>query len=514
MNALRSEITLRIALVNPTAASLSWFFYSQGMATPPVGMIQAATVLAEAGHEVRVFDGQATYEEQAVTLQRVIAFGPDVVGIGTAPLVHLYSFMSTTATPYWIDFARRLRGVGFDGPIALGGTYASRFPQRVLDATPEVQAIVVGEADASLAAFVEGIARGGDRTARVVLRPEQPVGLGVRRAAAACAPDYSLLEGWPHDYGIADTLFLGPGPHRTRAVLPLLTARGCPFRCTFCPTPVFFGGSYTAAPLEAALDHLEARASSDGLTAFSLWDDTFTVSPRRVEAFCDGLIARGLDLSWWCFGRSEWVCDNEALIPKMVRAGMRMMWLGVESSDDGTLDEYGRSRTHGTAPRAVDILVREGALPTTSFIIGHPQVTADSMAREYERSLAISGRGSINVYTLMIPLPGTPMHASLERSGRLLSDDLRLYGGTRAVIRYPHVDPQRVEEHFYRAYHDSILGPRFLERPGRANLSADGLDPASPARLEAGFEAEVDRMLKLERQTRPSMSPPSGGRIP
>ena len=37
---------------------------------------------------------------------------PDVVGIGTSPLVHLYSFASTTASSYRGAFARRLRKDG------------------------------------------------------------------------------------------------------------------------------------------------------------------------------------------------------------------------------------------------------------------------------------------------------------------------------------------------------------------------------------------------------------------
>lgn len=503
---------MRVALVNPYAASLSWFFYSQGMATPPVGMVQVATHLARAGHDVRVFDGQARYEDQATTLRRVLDFAPDLVGIGTTPLVHLYSFMSTTATPYWIDFARRLRGAGFDGHVLLGGTYATMCPTELLDASPEVDAIVVGEGDRCVPAYAAALTAGTptDEVYGLLTRS------GTRPASVPhpppeCAPDWSLLAEGLDAYGIDETLFLGDGPRRVRPVAPVLTARGCPFHCTFCPTPAFFHGSFHAADVQGSLDTVEALVRNHGVRALSLWDDTFTVKPARVRAFCEGLIERRLDVTWWCFGRSEWVGKHQDLLPLMARAGLRMMWLGVESNDPRTLAEYAREKTAGTAEYAVRALVDEGILPTTSFIVGHPDTTADQLEREYARSMSFYDLGSVNVYTLMIPLPGTPMFSRLRADGLLASDDLRLYGGTRAVIDYPHIAREAVEDHFYTAYSNSILGERFLGHVGRVNLWGD--DAIDDARgdlrtaLSDGYGREVARMRSLEVCERPPSVP-------
>ena len=501
---------MRVALVNPYAESLSWFFYSQGMATPPVGMVQVATRLAMAGHDVRVFDGQARYEEQRVTLDRVLAYAPDVVGIGTTPLVHLYSFMSTTATPYWVDFARRLRAAGFDGHLLFGGTFATMRPDELLRTAPEVDAVVVGEGDITIPAYAAALAAGtsSETLGGIVTRGGSPRPVAAR-PGSECQPDWSLLAEDLADYGIDELLFLGDGPARVRPVAPVLTARGCPYQCTFCPTPAFFGAGFSTADVGATLDHVESLVTAHGIRALSVWDDTFTVKPARVRAFCEGLIERRLDVTWWCFGRSEWIGKHQDLLPLMARAGLRMMWLGVESSDDQTLAEYARLKTAGTAEYAVQALVSEGVLPTTSFIVGHPDTTPQSLAHEHERSMRFYDLGSVNVYTLMIPLPGTPLFESLRDRQLLATDDLRLYGGTRAVLDYPQIERAAVEEHFYRAYAGSILGDRFLGHVGRVNLWDSGV-PAShhPQRdaLHAGYQREVQRMRALEHAERPPSS--------
>ncbi len=479
---------MRVVLVNPYARSLSWFFYSQGMVTPPFGMVQVATCLRDDGHDVRVIDGQANYEDQEITLQRVLARDPEMIGIGTTPLVHLYSFMSTTATPYWLDFARRLRGAGYPGRILVGGTYASRFPAETLAACDAVDGVVLGEGDVSMVEFAR---RPSESVPGIVTRTHPNPG-SAGPAPPACDPDFSLLEEWPGSYGVDESLCLGEGPRRLRLVTPVLTARGCPFRCTFCPTPVFFDKRFSEAEPRAGLGSL-ARVTG----AVSVWDDTFTVSPQRVEAICDGLIGRGSPATWWCFGRSEWILRNRHLLPKMRRAGLRMMWLGVESTEAGALKDYARPTPFDQSKAAVRILVEEGILPTTSYIVGHPEITRAGLRAEHERSEETFALGSVNVYTIMIPLPGTPMHARLQAEDRLVSTDLRLYGGTRAVVRYRHVEAAEVEDHFYEAYAGSILSERFLTHVGRANLWSQATETRA-RNLRVEFEAERDRARTLE----------------
>ena len=487
---------MRVALVNPYAESLSWFFYSQGMATPPVGLVQVATALVRAGHAVQAIDGQASYEEHEVTVRRVLATDPELVGIGTTPLVHLYSFMSTTATPYWLDFATRLRAAGYTGRTLIGGTYATRFPRLVLDACTALDGVVVGAGDESLRRYAADPSAGPHPG---IVTREHPAGPALSLGDALTTPDYSLLDGWPHAYGVDEDLFLGPGPRRMRPVVPLLTARGCPHRCSFCPTPVFFDDGFEEAGLDATLDHLVREVSNHGVRAVSLWDDTFTVSPRRVRAVCEGIIARRLDVRWWCFGRSEWVDRHRELVPLMVQAGLRMMWLGVESSDRAVLASYNRRTPFDLTRDVVTFLVSEGVLPTTSFIFGDADATRVALLLELQRAGELYELGSVNVFTLMIPLPGTPLHARLSQEGRLASADLRLYGGTRAVVRYPDMGPGEVEDRFYTAYRDSILADRFLKSVGRVNIW-DRADQQRPAEwsLDDGFLQEVAKMRALD----------------
>ena len=486
---------MRIVLVNPYSPALSWFFYAQGMATPPYGMVRLATRLQRQGHQVTVIDGQATYEPQEQTLERVLRSDPELIGIGTTPLLHLYTFMSTSNLPYQLHFAELLRGRGYQGTTLVGGTFASQHPREVLRACTAVDGVLCGDGLQAMTQLAIRLRNG--------VLPTRLPGLVTRHSflpqGASAAPDPSLpqlelLGGWPENYGVDEELFLGKTPRRIHPTLPVLTSLGCPHRCTFCATPLFFGGKHTNLRLTEVFEWIDEQIGPDGIRELSFWDDTLTVSASRVRLLCDWLEAHDSQAHWWAFGRSEWLLQHRDLLPVMARAGLKMMWLGVESCRPEHLADYGRSTHLEKARQACQLLLDHGILPTTSFIIGHPDTTRAGLEQEIALSRELFELGAVNVYTLMIPVPGSTIHRRLTAEDRILTHDLRLYAGTRAVIRYRDMESQEVEEVFYQAYKDSILSERHLAHVGRTGMWRQ-LDrtPADRARiLEAGFEEELE----------------------
>lgn len=502
---------MKICFANPWAPSTSWFFYAQGMSTPPVGMCKVASMLLAAGHEVLVVDGQATYEPPAETLARLQRWKPDLVAVMAQPLEHLYTFMSTCALPYHLRFAERLKEAMPEVPVVLGGIYASRYPETVLKKCASVDVVLTHHRTSLVdvaAAFtgqrsleqVEGISfRNPDGQIRVTPTPT------VHRGEYIDAlPAFHLLDGYPGRYGIDKYLFLG-AERTIRPVQPVLGSYGCPSRCSFCATPLFFGGEYHRRDPAAVVREIVHLHGKYGVDAFSVWDDTFTASAQSVRAICAQIIASGVNIRWWCFGRTEWVVRHPDLLGPLHQAGCRMMWLGVEAAEENQLKGYNKPQAGAHSLRAVELLRDHGIASTTSFIIGNVLDTRDSVRRLIDASQLFAEKGSVNVFTILVPIPGTPLHAELERRGLIQTTDLRLYNGTRAVLKYPNVDPEEVESLFFDAYRDAILGERALRQFGRTNFWDDETagDEAAFASyrqtLLEGFDREKQKMLTLEK---------------
>ncbi len=471
---------MRIVFVNAWNRALSWFYYAQGMSSPPYGACRVAAKLTDRGHDVTVLDGQMLREDAPTLASRVADLDPDLVLVGAFPELHLHVFMGAAAYPYDLELSHGIREVLPTVKILLGGYMPRRFPDLAAEDARSVDGLVPDEAamDSHLA-------------------PSPVNGPRFRRADGL-----SCLVPGIESYGIARSLYLDDPGSEVFPVLPILTATGCPHRCVFCATPAHFKGRYVSRPIDAVLDEVEHGVVTHGIHDWSIWDDTFTVRADRVEAICRGLIDRSLEIRWWCFGHAAWVVQHADLLPLLHEAGCRMMWIGVESLEESNLARYSKGLAADTALRAVDRLVAADMLPTTSFLLGEPDDDATSLDRRLRATEKFTDRGCVNVFTLLIPVPGTPLFQALLAEDRLASTDLRLYSGVRSVVRYPGIDPSDVEKLFFEAYTGSILSKRWVSTTGRANLftSQTGDGPnLDVGLLRKRAREELGRLQRLER---------------
>jgi radical SAM superfamily enzyme YgiQ (UPF0313 family) len=490
---------MRITFVVPDSPSVSRFFYSQGMTTPPVGACRRAAAELQRGAEVAVVDGTAVAEPFNVTLRRVEETAPDVIVIGTSE-IHLWTFQGTAAYPYWVDFARRLRiRVGSHVPILMDNSYAKQAWRSVLEREQSIDGVLLST-DVDVSEVVRHL-RGG--------KPAMPRGVALRSVGAAVVPRgqhssvssfpaYHLLRDWPLGYGIDRHLCLS-SQLDVMPVLPILSMQGCPYACSFCATPVHFDGAAAQRSPESFVLEISRLVDATGMRRFSVWDDTFTLSVTRMNTILAALEQRELRVEWWCFGRIEWVNRNRETVERMARNGCKMMWIGVEATDKRDLENWHRTASLDDALNATRVLTDTGIVPTTSYIIGNVEQTRDDIFRTLEHSRRTFDLGAVNVYTLLSPMPGTSIHTDLAGRGLLATTDLRLYNGTRAVVRYPHLDTEFVEETFYDAYRASILSPRFLKQHGRVGFS-NAAATDTKIDWDSGFRKECHRMMTLEHQ--------------
>ncbi len=503
---------MRICFVNPYAPSLSWFFYAQGCVTPPIGMCLQAEKMIGAGHEVLVIDGQATYEDHSKTLGRIMSWSPDVVCIMTQPLLHVYTFVSTTQFPYHSEFAERAKRKMPSVPIIVGGLYASRYPLEVLKENTAIDAVMTHFAS-PLTEMISGISerREGDGIPGFAVRtPDGDICMapydGQMEMDPTLAPEgYRLLEGYPENYGLEKSLYLDG---KKREMFPLHTMSvswGCPHKCIFCPNGIYFEQNHGQRSARVLVNSMMETKALYGIDHFLFIDDTFTTSADFIREACDLIAESGEEMYWSCFGKTKWVVENHRLLPEMKRAGCFNLYMGIEAVTDTVLKEYNKEQKMEHAFQAVRLLTDNGIHPMTSFILGNVMDSLDNILRMVEISRQFNRIGSSNVYTIMIPFPGGKLFKRLEEDNMLYTRNLRLYNGTRAVIDYPNVDREQVEEIYYNTYRESILEGDYL-RSFFPLLSNDGgaekevTFEAYQRRLLNRFETEKKRMLNLENE--------------
>ncbi|NVL93524.1 MAG: radical SAM protein, partial [Desulfobacterales bacterium] len=173
----------------------------------------------------------------------------------------------------------------------------------------------------------------------------------------------------------------------------ILSSRGCPYKCKFCTfslNPLGQKRDYVARSPESVVDEIEASRGKMILFA----DDNFFVEPDRVERICDLLIERGIDKRYFANARLE-VAKYPHMLEKASRAGLRVLFLGVESATDRTLKQLGKGFNTRQVRDAFRVLRRFPFFCHAFFIYGNVGETEEEMMAipEFARELGVHAIG-------------------------------------------------------------------------------------------------------------------------
>ncbi len=375
-----------------------------GYSMPPVGLLHAAAGARAAGHEVafldlalltRRGDIPATTPRDADRLacacaERVAALRPDAVGLGAM----------LSSMPAALELAAELHHAVPHAPLILGGQGPEQVEEAILARHPAVDAVAVGEADETLADWLDA-ACGSARPDRPRRAPRDVPGLVVRdetTGAPRRTPPRPLLQPLDRVPPPAWDLAEPPAAYaraggQACATFPIDLGRGCTYACTFCTTPVFWQRTARHLSPARAADELD-RLAALGAGAAYVTHDLFTFDRERVLAICAEKRRRGNTLAWECRTRLDLV--DEELLAGMAAAGCTRILFGVESDRPDVLrrmNKAGRSEALDVRG-ALRMVERAGISAILGTMAGVPGETAEDVESNLRlMARAATGRG-------------------------------------------------------------------------------------------------------------------------
>lgn len=400
-----------------------------------LGAVQAAAVLREAGHEVALVDALARpgatlapldpgYVRLGVEVADALAAVPafDVAIVAYTPF-----HRPPARDPLLAEVLAGLRAQRPDAPVALADLYQSG--QHVVDvpsaqilaAYPEADAILRYEAEADLDALVRELAASGRPAAPFERRGKEPSPLD---RLPLPAWDLVDLEAY---WGFHAGLVAGLGrpswafPIDGRA-LPMLSTRGCPFRCTHCSSnPGRAAGQpktqrrYSPTYLARLLDDLAAR----GARRVHLLDELANVNEAHFDALLAALDARGLAFEIPNGVRADYVEPKHLAA---MRGKLTTLSVSAESGDARVVDEVVDKQLDLGAIRAAAERAQAHGIPLlVHFMIGLPGETKQDIQRTLAWALELhETTGAWPSVQFATPLPGTRLAEMAERRGRVL----------------------------------------------------------------------------------------------
>ncbi|MFH1463549.1 MAG: radical SAM protein [Pseudomonadota bacterium] len=428
---------------------------------PSLSLLYVAGVAEAAGCEVLLIDAHAEGLTLEQTVARLRAFAPDFIGY----TVTTYLFFQNLE---WIAAIKRTLPV----PVIVGGVHLSIYPQETL-LQPAIDYAVTGEAEGTLPDLLEALVLGRDlsQVRGIAYKPDGEPG-----------PEGSLVVVTPPAEALPVDLAPFPSRHLIRNEIyysfisqyrnftPIMTSRGCPFRCIFCEQ-----GGLRFRPRSPAnvADELELCVKEHGVRELDFFDSSFTIQKDRVLAICDEITRRRLDIVWAMRSRVDRV-DRE-MLRALRRAGCQRVYYGVESGDAEVLRVLRKATDLDQIRRVLRETREEGIHAFGYFMVGSPLETVETIRRTIRFSLELDL--DYAQFSKVTPMPATELYRMLqEETGRDWWREFMLSGQEVAVPR-PQCDlsEEEIERWIRRAYLRFYYRPSYVLRAIRRLRSREEL---------------------------------------
>jgi radical SAM superfamily enzyme YgiQ (UPF0313 family) len=193
--------------------------------------------------------------------------------------------------------------------------------------------------------------------------------------------------------------------HHGQGSVSLITARGCPYTCTWCSHAVF-GYSHRRRSAGNVVDEVEQIVAD--YRPDQLWyaDDVFTISFKWLREYAAELERRGLRLPFETISREDRL--NEEVVQTLARMGCSRLWIGAESGSQRILDAMKRRTNAERMRQMVHLLQRHGIEVGMFIMLGYEGEERGDIEATVDH-LKVANPDTF-LTTVAYPIKGTPYY--------------------------------------------------------------------------------------------------------
>lgn len=448
----------------------------------PMWLAYAVGYLEKAGHDVLFLDAPATGLSTEEVCARAETFGPSMVVV-EASTPSIYNDVGVAAA-----IKKRVP----DSFVILTGPHVSAVAQQTLQEAPqEVDAVAVHEYDATLVDLAETL-NGKSRPYDTVLKNIKGIVFRTDKGRIVHnepRPFIENLDDIPHVSSVykkhlsIEPYFYG---HSRHPLIVIVTARGCPFHCTYCVLPqTMMGHKYRRRSVESIVDEfIYIKNNFPNAKEIMIEDDTLTVDKQRCKALSAALIKAGATkIPWSANSRAD--VDYETM-KAMKQANCRLFCVGFESGDQHILDNIKKSITLQKIKEFRKNARKAGILIHGCFMVGNKGETKDSLEATLKLAIELSP-DTAQFFPIMV-YPGTEAYEYFESMGWITTRNYRQWvtedGLHSSVVSNPDLTYEELVAFCDRARKEFYLRPRYFFEKGIQALT----HPGETKRLIKGFK--------------------------
>lgn len=387
----------RVSLISPNNPGS---YRSAQIVAENLGIAQLASYVEKLGHEVQLVDARLWNQQPEESARVVKAFSPAVLGV---------SLICEQAVLWTNDFFNEFaRPPG--GPICLaGGYFPTLQPEVALTLMPRVEAVALGEGELVLEQMLLRLAKNPETW-------QDSPGLCVRSEG-------SFFRRNPRPTLVKDLNEL-PWPNRYAALLMdeafevlIEGSRGCKQACTFCAIRPFFHSNGESVwrgrtPESLVAEMVAIRQANPKLKYFRFVDPDFigfeAEGTKRALRLADLIAARLPGIEFYVEARAQSVRGNGHVFRALRDAGLREVFIGVESGSQRILDNILKNTTVDDTIDAVATLKEMGISVSIGFMMFTPWMEEEDLHANIAMLRTLGSVEFDKLFHEMDLIPGTP----------------------------------------------------------------------------------------------------------
>jgi len=341
----------------------------------------------------------------------------------------------------------------YDKPVVIGGYHASLLPDVVME--PMFDVSVQNEGEITFPEIVKVLDQDGRWTpenlkgikgvaykneGRLVVNEARPL---IKDLDTLPMPDRELIGNAKYEYFGA-------------SIDSLESSRGCVGRCDFCCVKEHTPNWRKKTPARVIAEIEQLYASKTKWISFQ--DSEFTINMNRTDEICKLIVDHGFENRWYSAQvRADDLMRSKKVFGHMVDAGFKMLFIGIESVHQRTLDRIGKKISVDTIRQAIKMCHDYGVTIFGAIIIGNIGETYNDVLAtiKYANELDLD----ITQFTSLTPLPKTKLWEEANQKGWIIDHDWTHYDFTRVVMRTPDLTQLQIAELVRKAYNDFYIGP-------------------------------------------------------
>lgn len=240
--------------------------------------------------------------------------------------------------------------------------------------------------------------------------------------------------------------------------IPIVATRGCPYSCFhYCTYPLQQGRKVRFRSVNNVINEIKHWNKLIGAKKFVFRDPVFSINRKYTVSLCKEILKQELKIEFLVETHLNNL-DNE-LIDLLFKAGLRLIYIGIESSDSNILKDNKRFTVEKDSQyQLIKKLEDKGIMVKSMFMLANPEDNEKTTLNTIRYSNLLPHK--LVQFSVFTPYPGTPAFKEFENN--IIVDKMEQFNQYNLVFRHKVFNEKLLNKYKYIAYRNFYLNIKNL----------------------------------------------------